>query len=617
MSRQNVAKVRFTRQMLALSLALITLTISFAPSLIGGSAQAGRWLFGGKPARAYASAASPVREAIARKLQTQPRVKVELFVMSQCPFGVRAEEAMAPVLDEFGARVDFQLRFIATPAGDGFNSLHGQPEIDEDIRQVVMARQFPAQYFDYVVARAANYRSSAWQPVAAAAGIDAQAVERLARSATGQRLFSENIRRANELRIGASPTVFLDGEKYAGRILPPAPAAASQPVSAANPAPARTTPPLRPSINLEAGQGFAGPGWFASLWARAGNAVRSGLTGLGLTVVARQPAGGATLMASSVCGNGTVEAGEQCDDGNLMSGDGCDSNCTPTRCGNGIVTSGEECDDGNAVNTDSCTNACRLPTCGDGIVNNSFEQCDDGNAANTDRCTNICQNATCGDGIVRAGFEECDDANGINTDSCTNVCQAARCGDGFVNSSSEQCDDGSLTNGDGCSSTCQTECPTPVVTISGPASGALYQKGVPVNFTGAFTDLAGTTHTASWKFGSATLPTLTAAGTVVEPAGATPGQARVTQTFTTPGVYLVTLTVENQCGGTASTSVIGTEQFSALVVIYDPGAGFVIGGGWINSPAGAYKAVGNSTIELTGAVAGSIRPQALTKPTPP
>jgi hypothetical protein len=40
------------------------------------------------------------------------------------------------------------------------------------------------------------------------------------------------------------------------------------------------------------------------------------------------------------------------------------------------------------------------------------------------------------------------------------------------------------------------------------------------------------------------------------------------------------------CGGTGSASTIN--ELDLLVVIYDPGAGFVTGGGWINSPAGAY-----------------------------
>ncbi|MBS1811295.1 MAG: hypothetical protein JST84_24235 [Acidobacteria bacterium] len=139
-----------------------------------------------------------------------------------------------------------------------------------------------------------------------------------------------------------------------------------------------------------------------------------------------------------------------------------------------------------------------------------------------------------------------------------------------------------------CTATVTVNAPKPVPTISGPLSGSIYQVGTPITFTGTFTDLVGTTHTANWKFESATPPAITAVGTVVEQSGATPGTASVTQSFTTPGVYLVTLTVTNNCGGSDQVTTIGEDQFSALVVIYDPGAGFVTGGGWINSPAGAY-----------------------------
>jgi hypothetical protein len=72
-----------------------------------------------------------------------------------------------------------------------------------------------------------------------------------------------------------------------------------------------------------------------------------------------------------------------------------------------------------------------------------------------------------------------------------------------------------------CTATVTVNAPQPVPAITGPASGSIYQTGTPLNFTGTFTDLAGTTHTASWKFESATPPTLTTAGTVVEPAGTT------------------------------------------------------------------------------------------------
>jgi hypothetical protein len=48
------------------------------------------------------------------------------------------------------------------------------------------------------------------------------------------------------------------------------------------------------------------------------------------------------------------------------------------------------------------------------------------------------------------------------------------------------------------------------------------------------------------------------------------------------GVYTISLRVRDDDGGE------GTKVASSYVVVYDPSAGFVTGGGWITSPAGAY-----------------------------
>lgn len=58
--------------------------------------------------------------------------------------------------------------------------------------------------------------------------------------------------------------------------------------------------------------------------------------------------------------------------------------------------------------------------------------------------------------------------------------------------------------------------------------------------------------------------------------------------YTLPGIYNVTVTVTDDDGGTGTAT--------ATVVAYDPSAGFITGGGWIESPAGAYKA----DLSLTG-----------------
>jgi len=119
----------------------------------------------------------------------------------------------------------------------------------------------------------------------------------------------------------------------------------------------------------------------------------------------------------------------------------------------------------------------------------------------------------------------------------------------------------------------------PVVTITAPASGAIFAVGTTVNFAGSFTDNAGDTHTAVWNFDSISVP-----GTVNE----TTGAVTAGYTFTTAGVYSVSLTVTDNSGASGTANTVG--EFDAMVVIYDPSAGFVTGGGWITSPAGAYAA---------------------------
>jgi hypothetical protein len=142
-----------------------------------------------------------------------------------------------------------------------------------------------------------------------------------------------------------------------------------------------------------------------------------------------------------------------------------------------------------------------------------------------------------------------------------------------------------VTDSHDASSSCQAVVtvtnPDPVATITGPATGAVYAAGTPVNFTGSFSDNAGGTHTATWMF-----DTTSVAGTVNE----TTGAITATHTFTAAGVYTVKLTVNDGCGGSHTTETIGPDALTMLVVIYDPGAGWVTGGGWINSPAGAYVA---------------------------
>lgn len=92
----------------------------------------------------------------------------------------------------------------------------------------------------------------------------------------------------------------------------------------------------------------------------------------------------------------------------------------------------------------------------------------------------------------------------------------------------------------------------------------------------AFTDpgVAGP-HTAIWSWDDGS----TSAGTVTESGGS--GVVSGRHAYSAPGVYELRLTVTNRNG-------VSAQATFRYIVVYDPSAGFVTGGGWINSPAGAY-----------------------------
>ncbi len=98
------------------------------------------------------------------------------------------------------------------------------------------------------------------------------------------------------------------------------------------------------------------------------------------------------------------------------------------------------------------------------------------------------------------------------------------------------------------------------------------QIGQSITATTTFNDPnAGDIHSAVWEWGDGSTTS----------ALALPPTASASHTYSTPGVYTVTVTITDAAGESAT----ATFQY---VVIYDPNGGFVTGGGWINSPAGAY-----------------------------
>jgi hypothetical protein len=242
--------------------------------------------------------------------------------------------------------------------------------------------------------------------------------------------------------------------------------------------------------------------------------------------------------------------------------DGCDL-CV------GDDASGDTDADGVCNDTDICPLDISNDADGDGLCPSNGD-CDDNDPNNFPGNTEVCdgQDNDCNgadDVLGFAGSETDNDGDGLS--ECQDDCNDA---DAAINPNADEiCDDGKDNNCDG------EENSTPLIDIiSAPADPIAIGESVIV--TVDFTDPnANDTHIVScdWGDDSTSEAYLEQGSRSIED----------THTYTHPGVYTVTAIVsEDYCGGNSA-------QYQ-YIVVYDPNGGFVTGGGWINSPEGAYTA---------------------------
>jgi len=150
--------------------------------------------------------------------------KVDLFVMSNCPYGVRTVNAMQEVLDNFKkdrGKIDFRIEFIGNERDGKMTSMHGQGEVDEDIRQLCAQKYYDKNYkfMDYVLCRNEAYQKSRgkepegneWESCAKG-GINAAVIKKCAEGEEGQQLLAESFKRAADLGITGSPNWLLNNK---------------------------------------------------------------------------------------------------------------------------------------------------------------------------------------------------------------------------------------------------------------------------------------------------------------------------------------------------------------------------------------------------------------------
>ena len=153
------------------------------------------------------------RQGVLPEKEAKPGV-LELFVMSQCPFGAMAENKIieAQKAGKLPEGKDIRVRYIVNYSDkDGFSSLHGSAEWEENIRQLLIAKYYPKKFWKYLEIRNKDYRSSRWDKAMEEAGINSKKIMKKF-DTEGVELLKEEAKYTQEYGVNASPSFLWEGK---------------------------------------------------------------------------------------------------------------------------------------------------------------------------------------------------------------------------------------------------------------------------------------------------------------------------------------------------------------------------------------------------------------------
>ena len=139
----------------------------------------------------------------------RPRIanKLDVFMGAKGNKGVEVLSVLRN-LQTRHKELEVKLHYLAVEGQNGFAAPGGLAELEEDLRQVCIAKYQPDKLWDYALCRFKNQDSSWWEICAEQFGINPAAIKKCALSKEGLDLLRENTGLNKELEVSVGP-VFL------------------------------------------------------------------------------------------------------------------------------------------------------------------------------------------------------------------------------------------------------------------------------------------------------------------------------------------------------------------------------------------------------------------------
>jgi len=143
----------------------------------------------------------------------------KLFVMSFCPYGNQAEDAMMPVINLLKDKAKIELHYIVSKAGNKYQSLHGDQELNQDIREICVQKYQKDKLWDFIKeinSKATSQNVNAkWEGIAKNLGIDVNQIKQC-QTDEGPTLLNQEIKLTDKYKISGSPTLLINETIFQG-----------------------------------------------------------------------------------------------------------------------------------------------------------------------------------------------------------------------------------------------------------------------------------------------------------------------------------------------------------------------------------------------------------------
>jgi hypothetical protein len=138
----------------------------------------------------------------------------DLYIMSLCPYGIRALGDLAELIRAFPQR-EWNVWFIGRADGDKLSSLHGEPEVFDEMLWLGVKALFPFRYHEFLFLRASSKAST--EELLNEMGLNVAKIRKWAEDIGPSELRQHYIR-STGLNVNASPTLYVNNKVYDKRI---------------------------------------------------------------------------------------------------------------------------------------------------------------------------------------------------------------------------------------------------------------------------------------------------------------------------------------------------------------------------------------------------------------